>query len=488
MKEQHYTRTNKLMLIIYSIATFFGFVGLISQLTMAADLKPVQSIVPMILTIVAYGTSLAVYFKKNMFYIIYVGYAYSVVYFFMLIMGKSGSAFPYMIPILLIAMLSLEKKNIIVPVTVFGIANVIRAVQTMSTAANPTDALEGVMIEIIITILVIVTIFRGLKLLNVFFESSLEEVKVTSDKNSAVANKIVEVADKVSMHANMMSEAVDKIMAQTDIVNDSMDDIAKSSAGTAEEIQNQTVQTQEIQEVINNTHNSAENIVNITTDAKTALNEGSKAVSELFAQVDKALEGNKRMQAAASMLIDNTDAVKGITDVILGVSSQTNLLALNASIEAARAGEAGKGFAVVADEIRNLAETTRVETENITKLIQVLTENATDITQIVEQNVEASKTENECAALASAKFKEITSKIETLSSEINEISSMVAALRTSNNNIVDSVNTLSATSEEISASTQEAFNMSEKNVEMIHNFANEINGLVGEIESLTSMK
>lgn len=489
MKTQHLRRTNKLILLLHTITTIFGFMGLMSQLQLAKDMTPIQSIIPMVALLGVYFAGLVFFAKKKdtILYTRYVGIAFSIVYFLMLVMGKSGTAFPYMIPILLAIMLALDKSTLLIPGIAFLVTNLIRVILTMAEAATTgtiDSAIESAMIEVIITILTFVSVVKGLKLLTEFFNSSMKEVEQSAQKNEDIANKIVEVAANISNETGAMTKSLKQILSYTTMVNESMDDIASRTSGTATAVVNQTLQTQEIQEVIHDTHNSTAKIVGITEDAREALAEGTKAINSLFEQVDSSINESQVMQTASAQLQEKTEEVRGITNIILGISSQTNLLALNASIEAARAGEAGRGFSVVAEEIRELAEQTRCETENITSLIEELSLNAKEVANRVSANVESSNKENEYAKLASKKFGEITDKITTLSQEISDISDKVSTLRNSNNQIVDSVNTLSATSEEISASTQEASSVSEKNLQMLTEFSDAMNLIVSEIEEL----
>ena len=188
------------------------------------------------------------------------------------------------------------------------------------------------MIEVIITTLTFVSVIKGLKLLTEFFNSSMKEVEQSAQKNEDIANKIVEVAANISNETGAMTKSLEQILSYTTMVNESMDDIASGTSGTATAVVNQTLQTQEIQEVIHDTHNSTAKIVGITEDAREALAEGTKAINSLFEQVDASISESQVMQTASAQLQEKTEEVRGITNIILGISSQTNLLALNVLI------------------------------------------------------------------------------------------------------------------------------------------------------------
>ncbi len=486
MREQHEQRMGKLLFLTHTICTIFMTIGLISQLMMSG-MEPIRSIAPLIINILVFVCGIFVYLKRQPgLYPRYLSIGYSALYAIALLTSSSASTYPYLIPFLLGFVLILDQFATRVASIVFVLANLIRIMLTMATAANPQDAIEGVMIEAIITILVTVGVNSGIKHLAQFFNDSIAEIAAKSDQNEAISGQILDVATDVEEKSERIREQLEVILEASEQMNTSMSNISDGITGTTEAIVNQTTQTQDIQDSLHEANDKTAQVAAITAEARHALTEGSAAMKQLFTYVSESIGSSEEMHNASLSLQEKSNEVRGITSIILGISSQTNLLALNASIEAARAGEAGRGFSVVADEIRNLAEQTRTETENITSLIDQLSAEAQSMIEKVEVNVSVSNQENECATEASSKFDEISAKVSTLAERMEEISSLVAGLLESNNVIVDNVNTLSATSEEITASTQEAVETSAQNVTVIREFADSMSSILQEIRELKS--
>jgi methyl-accepting chemotaxis protein len=105
----------------------------------------------------------------------------------------------------------------------------------------------------------------------------------------------------------------------------------------------------------------------------------SASVNEIGGQVVRTAEeaGGAAKEAGLSRqkvatLVENSQKIGQIVELITDIAAKTNLLALNATIEAARAGDAGKGFAVVAGEVKTLANQTAAATEEISQQVATI--------------------------------------------------------------------------------------------------------------------
>ncbi len=487
MIEKHLVRTNKVLILIHSILTVFITIGLISQLALSGK-APVFSIVPLVINIITYiGGWIAFAKGKNTYlYPRYIGIAFSILYFSMVAISDSSSTYPYMVPILIVLIVSLDIKLVTGISVAFVISNIMNCAIRISAAADINDAMETVMIQIILTISITVVSNKGVRLLDKFVKDSVEEISQIMDKNNETTGKIKSVASHVGERTSQVNENVLDAVGFAKTLNESMNNISTGINNIVGAISQQSMSSQTIQDNIDATFVQTESIVSNFKEIDADIAGGIKSMNDLLENVEEAKKENNNMIKATETLKTKAGEARGIVDIIINISSQTNLLALNASIEAARAGEAGKGFAVVADEIRSLSEQTKNETDNITQILQELAKDADRVSGLVEKTEILSKAQNDLVSDANERFTQIGVRIEDLSNSIADMKNQITDLKDANSDIVDSVMMLSSSSEEINASVTEACDISDKNVEIINGFADTVSEISDKIFELNA--
>lgn len=472
MEQKHLSRTNKILLITHLIATVFICIGLVSQLNLAV-LPEYMSIVPMVAAILAAAGSVVMFsmFGSKNLYTRFVAAAFAVVYAIMLLLSVSNTVYPYIIPIVLVLVLSLDSVSVYIEAGAFALFSAIKIIMMVVDAGSYVELIiEAIMIQAIITILVVIGAVIGVNNIRKFFVEAYSELNSTSKENNDISQRIMEIAASVNEDMKSADQTIEQIKTSMEGMNTSLKQITEGVVMNTEAVANQTEDTQSIKAIIDRANDMTQSILRETNNTKDIVETGAESMDKLAKHVSTAIDSSNIMKQSAIRLKSKSEEVRSITDMILSISSQTNLLALNASIEAARAGEAGKGFAVVADEIRNLAEQTKQATENITGILDELARDANEVVEKVEENVKISEEESVYADDANRGFAGIKKIIDDLSRDMVEVAGKMEEITAANNNIVDSVSTLSASSEEITASTEEASAVSDTNLEVVEDF------------------
>lgn len=291
--------------------------------------------------------------------------------------------------------------------------------------------------------------------------SSIAEEKKQQEK---MMEDVIFVASEVRKGTQTAMDNMNALNDSTGVVTGAVKNIANSTQITAENIQTQTVMTQNIQEAIEKTLQQSEEMLKVAKESEELNATNYDLMQQLQRQSSTISSTNEEVATTMQALQERAEAVRGIADTIFAISSQTNLLALNASIESARAGEAGRGFAVVADEIRQLAEKTRSETETIATLLGELSENANEAASAVEKSVDATEAQEALIQNVSASFEKMNANVNALTDDISEIDTMLTGLSEANNQIVDNITQLSATTQEVTASSNQAEELSNQNL------------------------
>ena len=279
-------------------------------------------------------------------------------------------------------------------------------------------------------------------------DENIESITAAQDRTEATLREVMEMSSRMETSVADITAELNKLETAFDSTKIAMEEVSAGSGESAAAIQQQTAQTEAIQEKVNTVSEVAETIGNNMEHTIEILDAGKEEMTGLKEQAEDSARNSELAAQKLETLDHYMQEMHSIVEIISKIANQTSLLALNASIEAARAGENGRGFAVVATQIGKLAQTSAESVHTIENLIQQI--NGYVDACVTQANVSVSNI-GESGQLISVALETFDSIFQNIAAANELVESMVTKV----SKVDDVATNVAAISEEQAASSQE---------------------------------
>ena len=410
----------------------------------------------------------------------FVGIGYAILYTFVMFTTNNHFTFVYVIP-MLIAITVYNDFKYSLPIEVgVVIVNVIQLALFFKRGIYTKADMASVEIQFFVIVLICGIQLYVSIVAEKLNQKKLAELKAEHEKTEELLMRIMDTSDKMTQQITVSAQKTASLGESMQAMKESMEEVNSGSNDTAEAVQSQLNQTEEIQAMVEQVEKGTENIIDSMNQNKEAIAQGNANVGILVKQAEETVESGKKVTEELSQLDTYMSQMNSILDIINSITSQTSLLALNASIEAARAGEAGRGFAVVASEISQMAQQTKDSTVQISQLIENVSNAIQMVVEVSGSMISMIESQNETTEKTAESFTVIEKNSDNVYGQSNELAAYVTKLADANKKIIDSISTISAISEEVAAHASDTLSATESNNVIVEELA----ALSGQLETL----
>lgn len=480
-------RVNKPVMICYLVLgvvigiAYFGEVFKGNRSPMYSGLVALVALCPSIATLIIYMKDKSSYLIKH---VSCIGYAF--LYALVMLTTDNQFVFAEVLPMIIVVTLYNDIRLSVLTDAGVVILNIIQVALFFKNGLYTIE--DSAQIEIQILVIIIVCIFSVYTTI-VSNTNSLLEIKEMEEQKALTEKmfgKTRSVAEQMVVDIDNINNSTAQLKQAMQETQQNMNEINVGSTDTAQAVQNQLEQTENIKNRIENVAEGSVEIMESVKHTKNMIDEGSEHIADLVNKVDEAVTSGALVNKELSELDKYMNQMNSIIDIINEITSQTSLLALNASIEAARAGEVGKGFAVVATEISHMADQTQNATVEITELIKNVSDAIVKVINVSENMIDMIKGQKDVTSAAADSFRIIDDNSKNVYINSEKLAESVNELEEANAQIIESISTISAISEEVAAHVNRTSETSGHNadiVEEVNNIAISLGNLADELKN-----
>ena len=270
------------------------------------------------------------------------------------------------------------------------------------------------------------------QLLSKVYEVS-EQIAASSQEFNANSEKSYKGIEETAKSVNTIAEGIE-IQFNT-VINTS--NVIKQMSIRIKQVAKNTIDTAKV----------AEKTLQVT-------NEGGKDINIAKDQMNNIEKVVTKLDDVIKILVQRSNEIGQIVEVISGIAEQTNLLALNAAIEAARAGEQGRGFTVVAEEVRKLAERSKQLTGKISTLINQIQYDTQNAVSAMYEGTKQVKIGMEVVENVGKSFEDISKLVREITSQMREAAIASESITSGNQQVVSYMEKVDEISKDTSSQSQ----------------------------------
>lgn len=290
------------------------------------------------------------------------------------------------------------------------------------------------------------------RVVEVFRENAVRNQQLENEAKNRQSNAAAR-GEKIDALNETFDSEIAEVLAHVSNATQQLNDTAASLANASEETQ---AQSNIILGTAEESSQNIQSVVSATEQLGASIQEIGRQTLDSSTKSKQAVENAEGAKAHVTRLVENSQKIGEVVNLISDIAEQTNLLALNATIEAARAGEMGKGFAVVANEVKSLASQTAKATEDIGSQIEAMQTMTTGTATAIEEIVTTISSVDEVInAIADAMeqqesaTQEIAQNIQQASTGAQEITSNVLNVNESASTTGQSANLVLSAAEDL---------------------------------------